>query len=342
MKLQLTIITLALISVALPFANAQTDEIDVGFIWDDKDCIESHVVTTEGTFKKLDCSWLQAITPITEDDQPEMDEPDAPLSTPMPGEDQGIPTVIKETPQTPAEREIEKLTKKLEKNGELPSHEDQLLMALLSLQKECEIGTEEGAPIQNYELFTIATFEPYTHTDLGTQYLLNQIERAIQTCKAQDTMKHKILGAQYLNMPGKDDVKAPHVFRSDFEGLIWDELEGLDNPTYAHQEKHMTGFNFDKSTQFAETYQCSLAGIARGLCVGGASDPITPKPTISSEGKAMLDAKDKYLETGEAILKEHMKQLETPEEYAIQQYMRAYGLTSDDLRALADKIESQQ
>lgn len=333
MKLQLTIIALALISIAMPpiYASHPVPFDD----WIDHNCL----LREDGVFE---CQWTPgSATSLTEKDQPKTDEPDT-QTAPMPEEDQGIPTVIKDIPQTPAEREIEKLTKKLEKDGELPSHESQLLSALLSLQKECEIGTEEGAPIQNYELFTIATFEPYTHTDLGTQYLLNQIERAIQTCKAQDTMKHKILGAQYLHMPGKDDVKAPHVFRSDFEGLIWDELEGLDNPTYAHQEKHMTGFNFDKSTQFAETYQCSLEGIARGLCVGGASEPITPKPTISSEGKAMLKAKDLWTDTGEATLKKHMKQLEAPEEYAIQQYMRAYGLTPDDLRAIADKIESEQ
>ncbi len=334
MKLQLTIIALALISIAIPTANASHP---VPFDdWIDHDC----ETLDDGTFR---CDWTPgSATGLTEKDQPKADEPDTPTA-PMPEEDQGIPTVIKDTtPPTPAEREIIKLQKQLEKDGYLPSHEDQLLRALLSLKEACEYGTEEAAPIQNYELFYIATFEPYTHTDLGTQYLLKKIETEIQNCYAIKTLKQKVLGPQYLHIPGKDDVKAPHIFRSDFEGLIWDELEGLDNPTYAFNERHMTAFNFDKSKQVAGGFQCSIEGKQQGHCIKAESDQPIPKPTISPEGKAMLKARDLWTDTGEAALKERMKQLEAPEEYVIQQYMRAYGLTADDLRALADKIESKQ
>lgn len=237
-------------------------------------------------------------------------------------------------PQTPAERTIEKLIEKWIEEGELVSHEAQLLKSLQSLQKECELGTEQGAPIQTYELFTIATFEPYVHTDLGTQYLLKQIVLAIQECKSQQILKNKVLGDQYLHIPGQADVKALHEFRDNFEGLLWDELEGLDNPTYAFEERHMTAFNFEKSAQFAEAYKCSAIGKSMGFC----RDPFTglapPEDVVtkSQEGKEILSKFRAYQETGVTEIPKQKQGEAFDPTSALDQYIQAYGITEEQLK----------
>ena len=243
--------------------------------------------------------------------------------------------VVKPTlPKTPAEKMIDELTAKMEKDGFLPSHEDQLRRALLSLQEECELGTLEGAPIQTYKLFLVATFEPYTHTDLGTQYILKEIELAIQECKSQKILREKVLGAQYLNLPGQSDVTPPHIFRDNFEGLIWDELEGMRNPTYAFAERHMTEFNKEKSTQFAEQFKCSAIGKSMGYCrdpFGGAPPP-TDVTTISQTGKALLKEYKAFQETGITKIPVKDPEAEFDPTTSLDQYIDAYRITDEQLK----------
>ncbi len=330
-----TIAIVFVIAIGVSYAYAQTDEIDVGFEWDFKDCIESSVVTTEGAFQRLDCSWLGGLPEgadvirdpddgfkiITEEEVVPEEEPEV---------------IVEEVtiPKTPAEKMIDELIIKMEKDGFLPSHEGQLLMALLSLQEECELGTLEGAPIQTYKLFHVATFEPYTHTDLGTQYILKEIEMAIQECKAQKILREKVLGDQYLHLPGVSDVTPPHVFRDNFEGLIWDELVGLENPTYAFEERHMTEYNKDKSIQFAEEFKCSAIGKSMGHCRDpfGGADPEEDVVTMSSQGKELLSKYKAYQETGETAIPQKDMEREPDLTFALDQYIASYGITDEQLK----------
>jgi len=323
-----------LFAVGIQQALAQTDEVEVGFEWDFKDCIESTLVTEAGTFTRLDCSWLGEIpagVTVVKDQDATFD---VIIEEEIETEEPEVTIVEVTIPKTPAEITIDKLTEKMEKDGYLPSHEGQLLMALLSLQEECELGTLEGAPIQTYKLFLVATFEPYTHTDLGTQYILKEIELAIQECKSQKILREKVLGAQYLHIPGSTDVTPPHEFRSDFEGLIWDDLEGLDNPTYAHAEKHMTQFNFEKSAQYAEAFKCSAIGKSMGFC----RDPFTgaePEEdviTMSSQGRELLSKYKAYQETGETTIPKQDPDIEPDVTFALEQYIKAYGISEEELK----------
>lgn len=338
MKTKLLATTIALIAVlAIGTSQAFSEEVTINTPWD---------IRGQGCYLDEDdpnvyhCDFRKAFIP-TEGGVIEEPSPDEKVIDPETGElittEEPEPEPAK--PLTPAEKEIEKLQKKLVKDGKLPSHDGQLLMALLSLQKECELGTEEAAPIQNYEVFTVATFEPYTHTDLGTQYILKEIELAIQECQAQKILKEKVLGPQYLDIPGKDDVNPPHEFRSDFDGLLWDDLEGLDNPTYAFEERHMTEFNFDKSAQFAEDFKCSAVGKSMGMC----RDPFTgPAPledvvTKSAEGKAIQSKWKAYLETGETVIPKQDPDEEPNPTSALEAYANAYNMTNAEIQEWLDK-----
>lgn len=319
MKLQFTIIALALISVATQPIYAQIDEIDVGFEWDSKDCIESNIVTPEGQFEKLDCSWIRAIT-LTDKDLPETDEPDTPIA-PMPLADQGTPITSSTTePKTAMEIKIAQLEKKAERDDLKPS-EVQVLAALKSFQKDCELGTEQGAPIQNYELFLVSTWEPYVFTDLSVNYVLKQIEIAIQKCKAQDIMKHKVLGAQYLDLPGKDDVKE-----------LWKPTAVLPQEAIdAYASAKMHAYWLQKSIDNAIGFQCSIEGKQQGHCPQQIGDQPPPKPTISKEGKMIQQKIKLYLESGvtDIPVQEQMKEMSPID--IIKQYMKAYNVTASDL-----------
>jgi len=318
--------------IAIGMSYAYGEEVDVPFDADEKQCKLSF--DFEAKQFKFACLWTMTPTDeeilIIAEDDPEL-VPEVVIDAILEQEE----VVIEKTkPLTTSERKIIELETKWLEDGTLVSHEAQLLKALKSLQEECELGTEEGAPIQNYELFTVATYEPYTHTDLGTQYLLKQITLAIEECKSQDVLKKKVLGVQYLHLPGQADVTPLHEFRSDFEGLLWDDLEGLDNPTYAFAERHMTAFNFEKSAQFAETFKCSATGKSMGFC----RDPFTGAPlpmdvvTKSQEGKEILSKFRAYQETGVTEIPKQEPGEKFDPTISLDQYIRAYGITDEQLK----------
>jgi len=326
MKVQYYLIPL--ITLMMLPASAQVDEVDVGFDWEDKSCTESYITLGSGSFKKLDCTWLQAITPTIEG---ETVDDESGIAVPV---DEGTAIEISDVAtiaKTPAEKEIIILQAKLEEDGYLPSHESQLLAALLSLKKECELGTEEAAPIQNYELFYIATFEPYTHTDLATQYILKEIEMEIQHCKAQQILKKKVLGAQYLNIPGREDITIP-----------WKSTAILpEEAQIAHDAKGMIDFMTQKSIQFAEEFQCSIEGKQRGLCVKGETAEPIPEPTISRAGQETLDQYNLFRETGEADIPEQQSEGEPDKNYITKQYLKSLGWSDEQINKAITAMEAE-
>jgi len=236
-------------------------------------------------------------------------------------------------PKTVYEIEIEKLQEKWVEEGELPSHEAQLLKALLSLQKECELGTEEGAPIQNYEVFLIATFEPYTHTDLGTKYILKQIEIAIQECKAQQVLKKKILGPQYLHIPSTNEPK-----------IIYQTNATLPEDAQAkYDEAKMTDYFAQKSIDTAEGFQCSILGKQQGHCIKEIADQPIPEPEsfISSKGKAIKNAYNAYLETGLTEIPKQEPGVELDKSSIARQYLAALGYTPEEIDAAIAVLEDK-
>jgi len=323
------LMTAVLFAVGIQQAYADEQTVDVPFVPDNETCLYQY--NEDLNLFVFNCQWSMTPTDeeivITAESDPEF-IPENVIDAII--EQQQIVTE-KPIPQTPAEIEIEKLTQKWIKEGELPSHEGQLLRALLSLQEECELGTEQGAPIQNYELFYIATFEPYTHTDLGTQYLLDKIERAIQICKAQNTLKNKVLGDQYLHIPGKDDVKQ-----------LWSPNATLPEDAQAkYDEAKMYDFFAQQSIQFAEQFQCSLEGKQQGHCIKEIGDTPIPKPTISNEGKAMLTKYKAFLETGITDIPKQDPDEEPDKESIARQYLAAAGYSTEQIDAAIAAMEDE-
>lgn len=319
-----------LFAVGIQQTYAEEVTVDVPFVSDDEGCIYSY--DKELNQFLFYCLW--AMTPTAEEIIiiAEADPELVPEIVVDEAKEYLEPVIAeKSIPQTPAEIEIEKLTKKWIEEGELPSHEAQLLRALESFQKECELGTEEGAPIQTYEVFTIATFEPYTHTDLGTQYLLKEIELAIQECKAQNILKKKVLGDQYLHIPGLSDVKE-----------LWSPTAILpEDAQRAYDEAKMTDFNAAKSRQFAQQFQCSIEGKQQGHCIKEIGDTPIPKPTISQEGKAMLTKYKAFLETGITDIPEQDPDEEPDQDFIARQYLKAAGYSDEQIDAAMTAMEDE-
>jgi len=320
-KLILIPIIAVLLITGIQQIYAVEDTVDVPFVADSSSCQFGYII--DENYFYYNCQWK--MTP-TDEEILEIAESD-PESIPEVIVDAIIESLEEKVtepqkPQTPAEIEIEKLIAKWIKEGELPSHEGQLLRALQSYQDECELGTEEGAPIQTYELFTIATYEPYLHTDLGTKYILKQIELAIQECKSQQILKKKILGVQYLNIPGLSDVKQ-----------LWSPTAILPEDAQAkYDEAKMYDYFAQQSIQFAEQFQCSSAGKSRGLCVYDKMDQVEPGPTISAEGKAMLTKYKAYLTSGETDIPKRAPDVEFDPTTSLDQYIKAYGISEEELK----------
>lgn len=318
---QIVIAIIALVVVSLTaYAYAELDQNEVPFDFDFKSCTRSTLVTEAGEFDAWYCTYLGGI-PVgatIEETMPENGQPTIEITI---EEEPEIIAVEKPKPLTMNEKKILELEEKLAEEGELVSHEDQLLKALLSYQDDCELGTEQGAPIQDYELFTIATFEPYTHTDLGTQYILKQIELAIQECKSQQILKTKILGEQYLHIPSTNQPK-----------IIYQTNATLPDHVQAkYDEAKMSDYFAQKTIDTAEGFQCSILGKQQGHCVKKMSDMPVQEPTISQAGKAMLSKYNAYQATGIADIpvQEQAKQL-TPLDI-LKQYMKAYDIKASDL-----------
>lgn len=318
---QIVIAIIALVVVSLTaYAYAELDQNEVPFDFDFKSCTRSTLVTEAGEFDAWYCTYLGGI-PVgatIEETMPENGQPTIEITI---EEEPEIIPVEQPKPLTMNESKILELEKKLAKEGELVSHEDQLLRALLSYQDKCELGTEQGAPIQDYESFTIATYEPYTHTDLGTQYILKQIELAIQECKSQQILKTKVLGEQYLHIPSTNQPK-----------IIYQTNATLPDDVQAkYDEAKMTDYFAQKSIDTAEGFQCSILGKQQGHCIREMSDTPAQEPTISQAGKAMLSKYNAYQATGIADIpvQEQIKQL-TPLDI-LKQYMKAYDIKASDL-----------
>jgi len=320
-KIILPTVTFFIVMIGLSYAYAEEVTVNVPFESDAEGCFYSY--DAELNQFSYNCTWSMTPTDkeitIIAEDNPEL-IPEAIVDAII---EKNLVVAEPPKPKTVYEIEIEKLQAKWVEEGELVSHEDQLLRALLSLQEECELGTEEGAPIQNYEVFLIATFEPYTHTDLGTKYILKQIEIAIQECKAQQILKKKVLGDQYLHIPSTNEPK-----------IIYQTNATLPADVQAkYDEAKMSDYFAQQSIQFAEEFQCSILGKQQGHCIRADFEKLTPDPEsfISKEGLANLAQWQAYRETGIADIpaQEQIKKM-TPLDI-IKQYMRAYDIKASDL-----------
>jgi len=316
-----------LFAVGIHQAYAEEVTVNVPFISDTFGCFYAYDAELNQFSYK--CTWNMTPTDkeitIIAEDNPEL-VPEHIVDAII---EKHLVTIEPPKPKTVYEIEIEKLQKKLAEEGKLVSHESQLLQALLSLQKECELGTEEGAPIQNYEVFLIATFEPYTHTDLGTQYILKQIEIAIQECKAQQILKKKILGPQYLHIPSTNEPK-----------IVYQTNATLPEDAQAkYDEAKMTDYFAQKSIDTAEGFQCSILGKQQGHCIKQMEDIPIPETTISSQGQAIKNKYKAYLETGLTEIPKQEPDAEPDRSSTTRQYLAALGWSDEKIDAAIKVLE---
>lgn len=324
MKLIFSIVAILGIAMTIQLTYAELDQNEVPFDFDFKSCTRSTLVTEAGEFDAWYCTYLGGIPTGVSIEETVPLEGRSTIEITVDEPEQELIAVEKPKPKTTAEIKLEELQRKLAKEGELVSHEHQLLQALLSLKEECELGTEQGAPIQHYESFTITTFEPYTHTDLGTQYILKQIEVAIQKCKAQQVLKFKVLGDQYLHIPGKDDVKQ-----------IWMTNATLPEDAQAkYDEAKMFDYFSQKSKNDAENFKCTREGRARGLGYDckAEEDQVIPETIFSQAGMDVLSKYNAYQATGETDLPKRVPDAEFDPTISLDQYIKAYGISEEELK----------
>jgi len=322
MKVQYYLIPL--IAVMMLPVYAQVDEVDVGFEWGFKSCVESTIATSEGSVPRLNCSWLGQVpagSTIVEDttsgnQEIVIEDPETEISDKA--------TVLKEVPVMSPEQiaKVEGIISAKQAIEDYGSGEK-------SVEELCFGGTErENRIFQEFE--TIDVKSPNDNTPLGTNIQFKYEHLLSEICKAEYTLLYKVHNV-LRTMPGEGES---YVFvpRTDFEGLIWDELEGLEDPTYAFQERHMTDLNMQTSELTAEGFQCSILGKQQGHCIKSESDQPIPKPTISSEGKKALEAYWILRDTGIADIpaQEQVKSM-TPLDI-LKQYMKAYNITPEDLK----------
>jgi len=336
MKTELILILFAGIMSISMTAFAQTDEVDVGFEWGYKNCVESTVATAEGSVQRLNCSWLGLVpegATIIEDTEGNIEiviEEDAETETEISDE----ATILKEVPVMKPEQlaKVEGIISAKEVIEDYGSGEK-------SVEELCFGGTErENRIFQEFE--TIDVKSPNDNTPLGTNIQFKYEHLLSEICKAEYTLLYKVHNA-LRTLPGEGES---YIFvpRTDFEGLIWDELEGLEDPTYAFQERHMTDLNMQTSELTAEGFQCSIPGKQQGHCIKSESEQPIPKPTISSEGKKALNDYWILRETGEADIPKQDPDAEPLDRNSItRQYLESLGWTTSQIDAAIEAMESE-
>lgn len=313
--------------VGIQQAYAQIDEVDVGFEWGWKTCAESTIATAEGSVPRLNCSWLGQVpegATIIEDAKGNIEI--------VIGEEVKTETEISDE-ATVTKKPVIKTEQQIKIEGIITAREqiESYWKGTKTLQELCFGGTEREARI--FEQYaTIDVKRPNDNKPLKTdpQYRYEMILSEI--CKAEYVKEFKIKNP-LRTYPGEGQQEK-FVARSSFEGLLWDELEGLDNPTYAFAERHMTEFNFKKSAQFAEAFKCSAIGKSMGFC----RDPFTglapPEDVVTKSvaGKEILSKFRAYQETGVTeIPKQKPGEVFDPT-VSLDQYIKAYGITEEQLK----------
>jgi len=318
-KLILIPIIAVLFAVGIQQAYAQVDEIDVGFDWKSKACQESYLVTDEGTFKRLDCTWLEEISGdeiiskgvvlpdimIEEEAQTELDISDDATITPQP--------VIKTEQQIKIE-------------GIITARE------IIEAYGKGELDVKEfcfGGEIKENTIYypdtdtTIHIKTPNDNVPLSTNAQFKYEHLMSEICKSEYTLDNKVHnpGRTY---PGEGDV---YIFEP---RISFDDL--FPEATVEYAKRDRLDYYFQATQQFAEEFQCSIEGKQRGLCVKAESDQPEPEPTISKEGKFALSKYWILRETGEAKIP-----MQEPDEkpnltFALDQYIKSYGISEEELK----------
>jgi len=339
MKTELILILFAGIMSISMTAFAQVDEVDVGFEWTDKTCQDLVFISDAGSYKILTCDWRIEIIgeepPLTEKDTTTL-TPDEKVIVGDTEIDETVDETDRLVPPLRTEQQI-----KVE--GIIQARE--VVEAYGSGDLDVDLFCFGGKIKENTIYYpdtdtTINIKTPNDNVPLKTNLQFKYEHLMSEICKAEYTLANKVHNAG-RTQPGEGE-QIMFVPRSDFEGLIWDELEGLENPQYAYDEAKMTAFNFESNIQFATEFQCSITGKQQGLCVLADFENLEPEPTISKEGKKALDAYWLLRETGEAELPFQEPDVQPTQESNTRQYLAALGWTEEQIDAMIEAGENKE
>ena len=188
-----------------------------------------------------------------------------------------------------------------------------------TIQELCFGGTERESQI--FEQYaTIDVKRPNDNRPLQSnpQYKYEMILSEI--CKAEYVLNFKINNPS-RTLPGEGEQT---------EFVVTAVLP--EDAQAKYDEAKMYDFFAQQSIQFAEEFQCSIAGKQQGHCPSAIGDMPVPEPTISKEGKAMLNEYNAYLETGLTELPFKEPKEEFVPTTALDQYIDAYGISEEELK----------
>jgi len=314
-KIILPTVTFFVILIGLSYAYAEEVTVDVPFAPDDeKQCTYVYDVT-DNKFRFL-CIW-------------EMTPTDEEIVIIAEGDPELVPENVVDKIIQSQEEEISKAiaepiirTEQIEKAEGIKSAQEQLesyWKGTETVDELCFGGTvRESRIFQEFE--TIDIKRPNDNIPLSTNQQFKYEHVLSEICKAEYTLKYKVHNA--LKTPqgtGGTEYTVTATLPEDVQAK--------------YDEAKMGDFFAQQSIQFAEEFQCSILGKQQGHCIKEVTDQPIPEPEsfISSQGKAIKNAYNAYLETGIADIpaQEQMKKM-TPLDI-IKQYMRAYDIKASDL-----------
>ena len=189
--------------------------------------------------------------------------------------------IIEQAPEpqlTRTEKDIQRMIDKItldliERPDKVPDADKQLLELLLRAQDECKFGVEEGAPIQDYEVFAIPEGYFYPEdTDFAKYNMLGKIVKLVQACTTWDEYKGKWLGPQYIAIQEANDQAiedaANRIVERDTFAMEWMTLQNI-TITDEFMNRAISDHDVLEEAETAQDYKCSALGKQRGFCPEG-------------------------------------------------------------------------
>ena len=161
------------------------------------------------------------------------------------------PTVVEVVPElTIEEKLIIKLEKKLD-NGTAKA-EDSVLYNLLKTLDECHQGLGNSSAVQTIRTFTISNYEYGSQNNVDIKGEMGKLLKAIQECKAQNTLEYKVLSVAYGNMHnGENDITYDHY--KEFEGI-----SAIPYPQYTKSDFKVDTGVICNSHAYPDTYKAQM------------------------------------------------------------------------------------
>ncbi len=219
-----SIVAIALLMVSLPFAFAEQATIDVPFKSHGLSCTFDEVAV------EYHCVWQGSPSPMTLEELEEFEDVLTPEEYEEAVEELSKEPVVEPTIEVPVkeqtivEKELERLIELCHGSSGCTYADEEVMKSLRTMNDVCELGIEEGLPIQTYRTFELPTNTPDTKfksINLGNYHVLKDIMLKIEECSSWNEYRAKYL-AQYLDIvvdtwTGEELHHSNHATESSYE-----------------------------------------------------------------------------------------------------------------------------